>query len=156
MVQIVKCIIDISFNQGVFPIILKIANVILIHKKGKKPDCNNYRAIFLLYNISKIYKNSMHNGLSKILWRNNLLFCCQFGFKNRYSTLNLQVISRCYTKDIKMTSVEAILVTLMPTLFLSVAITLEAAIQNNLSKSRKFSEKYMWWSSIIVKPLSSQ
>ena len=98
----------------------------------------------------------MHNGLSKILWRNNLLFCCQFGFKNRYSTVTLQFISNGYTKDIKMTSVEAILVTLMPTLFLSVAITLEAAIQNNLSKSQKFSEKYMWWSSVIVKPLSSE
>ena len=40
-----------------------------------------------------------------------------------------------------MTSIEAILVTLMPTLkiFLSVTITLEAAIQNNLSKSWRFS-----------------
>ena len=39
-----------------------------------------------------------------------------------------------------MTAIETILVILMPTLnmFLSVAITLEATIQNNLSKSRKF------------------
>ena len=42
-----------------------------------------------------------------------------------------------------MTSVEPILVTLMPTLniFLSVVITLEAAIQNNLSKYRRFSRE---------------
>ena len=40
-----------------------------------------------------------------------------------------------------MTSIEEILVTLIPTLnmFLSATITLEAAIQNNLSKSRRFS-----------------
>ena len=42
-----------------------------------------------------------------------------------------------------MISIAAILVTLMPTLniFLSVMIYLEAAIQNNLSKSRRFSRK---------------
>ena len=33
--------INMSFNQGVFPNILKIANVIPIHKKGDKLDCNN-------------------------------------------------------------------------------------------------------------------
>ena len=31
--------INMSFNQGVFPNILKIANVIPIHKKGDKLDC---------------------------------------------------------------------------------------------------------------------
>ena len=42
-----------------------------------------------------------------------------------------------------MTLIEAVLVTLMPTLniYLSVAITLEAAIKNNPSKSRKFSSE---------------
>ena len=33
--------INMSFNQGVFPNILKIANVIPVHKKGDKLDCNN-------------------------------------------------------------------------------------------------------------------
>ena len=42
-----------------------------------------------------------------------------------------------------MTLIEAVLVTLMPTLnmYLYVAINLEAAITNNLSKSRKFSRE---------------
>ena len=50
-------------------------------------------------------------------------------------------ISEYYTKNIKVKSIEAILVTLMPTLniFLSVAITLEAAIQNNFSNLRDLS-----------------
>ena len=45
-----------------------------------------------------------------------------------------------YTKIIKMTSTEAILVTLMPTLniFLSTAIVLEVAMQNNVSSLRDF------------------
>ena len=35
--------INKSFHQGVFPNILKIANVIPILKKVDKLDCNNYR-----------------------------------------------------------------------------------------------------------------
>ena len=33
--------INMSFNQGVFPNILKTANVIPMHKNGDKLDCNN-------------------------------------------------------------------------------------------------------------------
>ena len=45
--------------------------------------------------------------------------------------------------NIKMTLIEATLVTLMPSLniFLPFAITLKATIQNNLSKSRRFSRE---------------
>ena len=48
-------IINLPFNQGVFPNLLKLVNVIPIHKKGKKFDCNNYKLISLLSNISKIF-----------------------------------------------------------------------------------------------------
>ena len=74
-----------SFNQGVFPDILKIANVIPIHKKGNKLDCSNYRPISLLSNISKNFEKSMHICLVNFLKKNKLLFCHQFGFRNRYS-----------------------------------------------------------------------
>ena len=74
-----------SFNQGVFPNILKIANVIPIHKKGDKLDCNNYRPISLLSSISKIFEKSMHIRLVNFLKKNKLLFCHQFGFRNGYS-----------------------------------------------------------------------
>ena len=74
-----------SLNQSVFPNILKIANVILIHKKVDKLDCNNYRPISLLSNISKIFEKSMHICLVNFLRKNKLLFCHQFGFRNGYS-----------------------------------------------------------------------
>ena len=74
-----------SFNQGVFPNILKITNVIPIHKNGGKLDCNNYRPISVLSNISKIYEKSMHICLVNFLRKNKLLFCYQFGFRNLYS-----------------------------------------------------------------------
>ena len=83
-----KCLSDIinmSLNQGVFPYILKIAKVIPIHKKGDKFDCNNYRPIFLLSSIRKIFQKSMHIRLVNSLRTNNLLLCYQFGFRKRYS-----------------------------------------------------------------------
>ena len=67
-------IINLSFNQGVFPNLLKITNVIPIHKKGDKLDCNNYRPISLLSNISKIYEKCMRTHLTNFLRINNLFF----------------------------------------------------------------------------------
>ena len=77
--------INMSFNQAVFPNMLKIANVIPVHKKGDQLDCNNYRPISLLSNISKIFEKSMHICLVNFLKKNKLLFCHQFGFRNGYS-----------------------------------------------------------------------
>ena len=37
-----------SFNQGTFPNLLKIANVIPIHKNSEKLDSNNYRPNFFI------------------------------------------------------------------------------------------------------------
>ena len=53
-------IINLSANQGVFQNLLKIANVIPIHKKDERLGCHNYRLISLLSNISKIYEKGMH------------------------------------------------------------------------------------------------
>ena len=79
-------IINLSFNQGVFPNLHKIAIVTPIHKKGDKLDCNNYRPIFLLSNITKIYEKCMHIRLANFLRINKLLFSHQFCFRNGYST----------------------------------------------------------------------
>ena len=79
-------IINLSFNQGIFPNLLKIANVIPIHKKGDKLDCNNYRPISLLSNISKIFEKCMHTRLTNFLQVNKFFFSHQFGFRNGYST----------------------------------------------------------------------
>ena len=76
--------INMSFNWGVSPNILKLASVIPIHGNDKV-DCNNYRPIFLLYNISKVYEKSMHIRLINFLRKNKLLFCYQFGFRNGHA-----------------------------------------------------------------------
>ena len=78
--------INVSFNKGIFPDFLKVANVIPIHKKGEKLDPNNYRPISLLSNISKLYEKAMHIWLTNFLRKNKVLLSYQFGFRNNYST----------------------------------------------------------------------
>ena len=47
-------IINVSFNTGVFPSLLKIVKVIPIHKSKATQDMNNYRPISLLSIFDKI------------------------------------------------------------------------------------------------------
>ena len=78
--------INTSFTTGVFPSAFKVANIIPIHKKGDKLDCNNYRPISLLSNISKIFKKKMHVHLTSSLNKNKVLSTFKFGFWNKHST----------------------------------------------------------------------
>ena len=78
--------INISFNKGIFPDFLKVANIILIYKKGEKLDRNNYGPISLLSNISKLYKKAMHTQLTSFFRKNKVLVSFQFGFQNNHST----------------------------------------------------------------------
>ena len=74
--------INVSFNKGIIPDFLKVANFTPIHKKGEKLDPNNYRPISLLSNISKLYEKPMHILLINFLRKNKVLFCYEFGFVN--------------------------------------------------------------------------
>ena len=56
-------LVNLSFNQGKFPSILKIAKVLSIFKKTDKVDADNYRPISLLSNLSKIIEKLMHKRL---------------------------------------------------------------------------------------------
>ena len=67
-------IFNLSLDTGVFPRKMKIAIVIPVFKKEDKQDCNNYRPISLLLNISKIFEKIIKNRLSKFLEENNCLF----------------------------------------------------------------------------------
>ena len=80
--------INTSFTTGIFPSALKVANIIPIHKKGDKLDCNNYRPISLLSNISKIFEKMMHIQLTSFLNKNKVLSSFKFGFRNKHCTNN--------------------------------------------------------------------
>ena len=46
-------LINLSFNTGIFPGSSKLARVMPIFQKGDQQDCNNYRLVSVLSNISK-------------------------------------------------------------------------------------------------------
>ena len=79
-------IFNLSIEHGVFPKKMKIPIVIPVHKKDDTEDCNNYRSISLLPNISKLFEKLIKNRLSKFLEENKCLFSRQFGFRNKHST----------------------------------------------------------------------
>ena len=49
-------------------------------------DCNNYKPISLLPNISKIFEKLIRDRLSKFLEESKCLFSKQFGFRYKHST----------------------------------------------------------------------
>ncbi|XP_065645746.1 uncharacterized protein LOC136076200 [Hydra vulgaris] len=77
---------NLSFTTGIFPIILKTASVKPIHKKDSKLDCNNYRPISLLSNISKILEKLMYSRTYHFLDNSKCLYGRQFGFRLKHST----------------------------------------------------------------------
>ena len=60
-------IFNVSLDSGVFPKKMKIAIVVPVYKKDDSLDCNNYRPISSLPNISKIVEKLIKDRLSKLL-----------------------------------------------------------------------------------------
>lgn len=79
-------LINVSFNTGKFPEILKTGKVTAIFKSGDMNDCNNYRPISVLSCFSKILEKLMYARLFSFLCRNNILSNCQHGFRPQRST----------------------------------------------------------------------
>ena len=80
-------IINISFTTGVYPDLLKIAQVIPIFKnKGDKMLVSNYRPISLLSNINKIFEKLVYSRLYSFFTLHNCIYELQFGFCSKHST----------------------------------------------------------------------
>ena len=81
-----------SFNEslvsGIYPDVLKIAQVIPLHKGGSTLELGNYRPIFILSPIDKIFEAILHKRLSTFWEKHNLFVNCQFGFRKKHSTSN--------------------------------------------------------------------
>ena len=75
-------LINLLLNQG------KMAEVIPIHKRRDKSECDNYIPISLISYISKLIGKTVHERLYSFLELEPLLFEGQFGFRNNRSTTN--------------------------------------------------------------------
>ena len=58
---------NLSLAEGKLPTEWKDALVVPVHKKGKKEDVTNYRPIFLLYVVSKVFEQCIFNHFKAFL-----------------------------------------------------------------------------------------
>ena len=84
LILVSLCNINVSFNTGVFPNLLKIVKVIPIQKGGSTQDMNNYCPISWL----SIFEKLMHEKLDNFMEEYNILYHKQFGFRKGNSTIN--------------------------------------------------------------------
>ena len=85
LVSILTQSINLSFEDGIFPHLLKTAKVIPIHKSGSRADVSNYRPISLLSIFSKIYEKTMSSRLISFFNKNNTIHPRQYGFRTLHS-----------------------------------------------------------------------
>ena len=79
-------ICNLSFKMGIFPMQLKIANVVPIYKSGNEHIFSNYRPVSMLPVFSKILEKLMYSKLMNFITNNKLLYKYQFGFQKGKST----------------------------------------------------------------------
>ena len=79
-------IINLSFEEGVFPERLKSAEVIPVYKKDSRLAYDNYRPISLLSNLDRIFEKMISPRIYTFLNNNNVIFPKQFGFRSKHST----------------------------------------------------------------------
>ena len=81
-------LINLSVERGIFPDILKSAEIIPVFKKDDSKIVSNYRPIAILPLFSKIFEKFFTNRLISFLNCNNIISPCQFGFQRGVSTEN--------------------------------------------------------------------
>ena len=83
-----SAIINNSFENGIFPNLLKSAQVIPVFKNGSRLSCSNYKTISLLSNIGKMIQKLIHTRLTQFLEQHKVFYTLQFGFCLNTSTNN--------------------------------------------------------------------
>lgn len=79
-------LINKNFEKCEFPIELKIAKVISLHKGGQKEDPGNIRPISIPTSFSKIYENVIHSRMVSFAKKFKLINENQFGFVEKSNT----------------------------------------------------------------------
>ena len=88
-----------SLEKGVFPELMKVAEVVPLHKGGDKSQETNYRPISLLTTLSKILEKVMYKRVYKFLNSTNQIYNKQYGFRSKHSTE--QAVSEIIGKILK-------------------------------------------------------
>ena len=79
-------VMNLSLEQGVVPLELKVARVIPLFKADDPEKFSNYRPVSILPIFSKILEKLMYKRLLNFVMNHDILFDYQFGFREGYST----------------------------------------------------------------------
>ena len=79
-------IINKSLREGVFPSELKLAKVVPIFIARATDQITNYWPISVLSFFSKMFEKIIYHKLIEFMDHNDILYCYQFGFRQRRST----------------------------------------------------------------------
>lgn len=79
-------LVNLSFQEGIFPSILKNALVVPIHKKSDTSALSNYRGIVLLSVFSKVYEKLFYIQINAFLNKEKILSSNQYGFRSGHCT----------------------------------------------------------------------
>ena len=83
--QPLSYIFNKSLSQGIFPDIMKLAEVIPLHKNGDIHLVDNYRPISLLITISKILEKLIYSRVYTFLDTTGQIYDSQYGFRSKHS-----------------------------------------------------------------------
>ena len=78
--------LNLSITTGNIPDNLKVARVVPLYKKKSKTNIENYRPIYMLSIISKVFEKVVFNQLNNFLTEHKLLYKFQSDFRSSYST----------------------------------------------------------------------
>lgn len=81
IVPIISHLVNVCFDKGIFPNLLKHAIITPVYKNGDKEEVNNYRPISVLSALSKIVEKLINCRLLKYFESFNILSANQFGFR---------------------------------------------------------------------------
>ena len=77
-----------SLSNGVFPEVMKLAEIVPLFKSNDKTLTENYRPISLLITLSKILEKVVHKRTYSFLQEQGLLYKSQYGFRSSHSCEN--------------------------------------------------------------------
>ena len=83
------CMFSNCLKQNRWPVLWKMASVVLVHKRGSKNEVNSYRSISLLLTICKVFERLIASVILAFFNENSLLNNRQFGFRDGKSASNL-------------------------------------------------------------------
>ena len=77
-----------SLSEGLFPQVMKLADVCPLFKSKNRSETNNYRPISLLLTLSKLLEKIICEKVYTFLNNTNQIYVSQYGFRSGHSCEN--------------------------------------------------------------------